>query len=244
VSQAIDRQGIARVVYRGRAAPLVSHDSPAGRAWHHPGLVPTASAPEASRRLLLEAGVGWREDGTLIDGEGRPVRFSILVSANNDTRRRIATLVQQDLAAVGITVDVAPFDPASLFQRVVGSLDYDAVLIELVPDDADPMAHVSTLVSGGSTHLWRLGEGQPTEEWERELDRVMREQGLSVDFERRRELYYRAQEIVARELPFVPLVSPNVLVVARAGLAGVRPSAVGEHLLWNAERLRWTQGSP
>jgi len=159
------------------------------------------------------------------------------VSSTSTTRQRIASVLQQDLAPLGITADVVPFDNPALLQRVVASFDYDAVLLELVPQDAEPMAYVSTLVSGGSSHVWRM-EGPPTG-WELELDRVMREQGLSPDPARRRSLYHRAQEIVATELPFIALVSPNVLVGARAGLAGTRPSVIGDHLLWNADELYW-----
>jgi peptide/nickel transport system substrate-binding protein len=238
VSLAIDRSSIARVVYRGRAAPLATHVSPAGGTWRHPALEPPRRDLEAARRELRQAGFRWRGDGSLVDAGDRPVRFSVLVSASSTTRRRIASLLQQDLAPLGITADVVPFDNASLLQRVVASFDYHAVLLELIPQDAGPMAYVSTLVSGGSSHVWKMGAAAPSE-WERELDRLMREQGLSPDPERRRELYHRVQEIVATELPFIPLVSPNVLVGARAGLRGLRPSVIGDHLLWNADELHW-----
>jgi peptide/nickel transport system substrate-binding protein len=238
VSLGIDRIGIARVVYRGLAAPLATHVSTANGAWRNPALEPPRRDLEAARRALRRAGFGWRGNSTLVDGAGRAVRFSVLVSASNTTRRRIASLIQHDLAPLGIAVDVVPFDHGSLLERVTASFDYDAVVLELQFHDAEPMAHFSTLVSGGSTHLWSLG-GEPVGDWEAELDRLMREQGMSVEAERRRELYYRVQEIVARELPFIPLVSPDVLVGTRAGLGGCRPSVLDHSLLWNADELYW-----
>jgi peptide/nickel transport system substrate-binding protein len=238
VSLGIDRMGIARVVYRGRAAPLATLDSPASGAWRNPALEPPRRDPEAARQALQEAGFRWRSDGALIDEDGQSVRFSILVSATSSTRRRIASLLQRDLAGLGISADTVPFDHRSLVERVVHSFDFDAVLLEVQPHDAGPMAHFGTLVSGGSTHLWRMGVG-PVNDWEAELDRLMEEEVVSVEPDRRRALYHRVQEIFARELPFITLVSPNVLVGRRVGLGGCRPSVLDHHLLWNADELYW-----
>ena len=38
VSSAIDRDGIVRLVYRGRASPIASHISPGNKLWFHPAL--------------------------------------------------------------------------------------------------------------------------------------------------------------------------------------------------------------
>lgn len=238
ISLGIDRAGIARVVYRGRAVPLATHELPVSDTWRMPTLEPPRHDPEAARQALRLAGFGWRHDGTLVDAEGDAVRFSILVSASSNTRRRIASLIQQDLVPLGITADVVPFEHRSLLERVMASFDYDAVVLELQVHETEPMAHFSTLVSGGGTHLWQMGDG-PVSEWEAELDRLMEEQELAVDPWRRRELYYRVQEVLARELPLIPLVTPHVLVGTRAGLAGSQPSILSHHLLWNADELYW-----
>jgi hypothetical protein len=45
------------------------------------------------------------------------------------------------------------------------------------------------------------------------------------------------QEIVATELPIVPLVSPHILVGADRRLGNFRPAVLAPYTLWNAEQL-------
>ena len=51
--------------------------------------------------------------------------------------------------------------------------------------------------------------------------------------------YDRVQELVATNLPLIPLVSPNVLVGAKEGLGNFRPAILDPYVLWNAEELFW-----
>ncbi len=100
VSQAIHRDDIARVVYLGHATPAYSFISPANTAWYNRNLAPPRTDVAAARAGLLRA--GFRLQGAqLVDADGHPVRFSILTNAGNDERLKMATLIQQDLSAVG-----------------------------------------------------------------------------------------------------------------------------------------------
>jgi peptide/nickel transport system substrate-binding protein len=95
-------------------------------------------------------------------------------------------------------------------------------------------------VSGGSTHLWDLrvkGGGKPAASWEQEIDRLMKQQMITLDPKRRKQLYDRVQELVAEQLPIIPLVSPNILVGAKASLGNVRPAILNDYVLWNAEQI-------
>jgi ABC-type transport system substrate-binding protein len=60
-----------------------------------------------------------------------------------------------------------------------------------------------------------------------------------LDRASRKKAYDRVQAIVAEQLPIVCLVSPNLLVGARDGLANVRPVVMDHQLLWNVEELFW-----
>ena len=50
---------------------------------------------------LQAAGFSQKQNGTLVDGSGQPVEFTILVSSSNVQRAQMATLVQDDLTAIG-----------------------------------------------------------------------------------------------------------------------------------------------
>jgi peptide/nickel transport system substrate-binding protein len=67
----------------------------------------------------------------------------------------------------------------------------------------------------------------------------MQRQTTMLDYKSRKRAYDRVQELVTTYDPVVCLVSPNVLVGAKASLAGIRPSVMRNSLLWDAEQLFW-----
>jgi peptide/nickel transport system substrate-binding protein len=237
ISSAIDRTSIVDLVYQSRAAALSSHVTAGNRLWRDPALAPTAYDVSKSRGLLRSAGFQWSPSGNLVDPTGQPVSFSLLVGAGNPARAMIATLLQDDLRKIGIDVQVVTLDFAAHLDRIFESFDYEASVLALGASDVDPTAELATLLSGGRMHVWRLGDEPAATEWEAEIDRLMLRQMTSTDSAERKRLYHRVQEIVATELPIVPLVSPHILVGADRRLGNFRPAVLAPYTLWNAEQL-------
>ncbi len=211
--------------------------TPGNKLWRNPTLTATAYDVSKSRELLQSAGFRWSTSGNLVDASGQPVSFSILVGAGNPARAMIATMLQDDLKKIGIEVQVVTVDFTALLDRIFGSFDYETSILALGASDVDPTAELATLLSGGEMHVWRLGEGPAATEWEAEIDRLMLRQMTSTDPAERRLLYNRVQEIVASELPIVPLASPHILVGADRRLGNFRPAVLAPYTLWNAEQL-------
>jgi peptide/nickel transport system substrate-binding protein len=236
ISLAVDRLAIARLAYGGRATPVVSHVTPGNRLWMDASLAPPAHDPAAARRLLAEA--GFRPGaGELFDLEGRPVQFSILTSAGNVPRTRMAALIQEDLRAIGIQVRVVPSEFRAMTERLLRARDYEAALLSLGGGDGDPGSEMNLWLSTGSLHLWDLGQSGPGTPWEAEIDALMQAQMTATDQAHRRRLYHRVQRLVAEHLPMIFLASPNVLVGVDVRLTGVRPGILEPQLLWNVEEI-------
>jgi peptide/nickel transport system substrate-binding protein len=92
-------------------------------------------------------------------------------------------------------------------------------------------------LSSGETHLWDLGETNPATPWEAELDHLMEAQMTTGEYSARKKLYDRVQEIVAQNLPFIFLLSPNILVGAQSTVGNFRPGILEPYGLWNADQL-------
>ncbi len=239
VSAVVDRAGIVRLVYRSRAATLATHVSPGNKAWFNSSIpAPVRSLPHA-RELLKAAGFSWKADNTLVDSSGQPVEFTILVSSSNTQRGQIATLVQDDLKAIGIAAHVVPLEVRSANDRVLNSHDYDAIVMGLVSGDADPTPDMNILMSNGQTHLWHLGEKAAATPWEAELDQLMQKQLVTLNYQQRKKIYDRVQEVLAQQLPMVYLTSPNILVGAQENLGNFHPAIIEQYTFWNAEELFW-----
>jgi len=242
VSRAIHRNDLARIAYEGHATPAWSFISPANTFWYDRSLTAQHTDVAAARATLTAA--GFRRQGSVLLGpQGHPVSFSILTNTGNAARLRMATLIQQDLGALGIEVTVVTLDFPALIDRLMHTQDYEACLLGLENVDPDPNAMMNIWLSSSPNHQWNPSEKTPATPWEAEIDRLMKLQASTGSDSVRREAVDRVQQIVADEQPFIYLVYPNLLVAASPRLEGVRPAVLEPHLTWNADRLR-LRGSP
>lgn len=237
VSLAMDRKGMARLVYGGRATPIWGNVTPGDKLWLNPNLPHPERSLEQARKLLQSAGFSWDSSGQLLDPRKRPVSFSVLVSSSNAQRTKLAAIAQDDLKHLGMDVQVVPMEFRALVDRLLNTKDYEAALMNLVNGDTDPTPEMNLWLSSGETHLWDLGETKPATPWEAELDQLMQAQMVSTSFAKRRKLYDRAQEIISQNVPLIFLLSPNILVGAQATVGNFQPAILEPYALWNADQL-------
>lgn len=237
VSAAIDRDGIVRLVYEGRATPLWSQVTPGNKLWLNTSLAQPAQSLEKARELLRSADFSWSSSGALLDPARQPVEFSILTSSSNAERTKMATLIQDDLSKLGMKVHIVPLDFQSMVDRLLNRFDYEAAIMGLASGDVDPTSDMNVWLSNGGTHLWNLTEAKPATPWETEIDQLMNEQLVTLNYGQRKQLYDRVQEIVADKLPVICLASPHVLVGASRRVGNFHPSILEPSALWNIDEL-------
>ena len=242
VSEAIHRADLARIAYSGHATPAYAFISPANTLWRNGNLkYPHEGAPDANR-LLAEAGFH-RAGDQLYDSAGHPVKFSILTNSGNAARQKMAAMIQQDLAAIGIHVTVVALDFPALIERLMHKQDYEACLLGLFDVEPDPTSMMNEWISSSPSHQWNPSEAAPATEWEAEIDRLMLLQASSSSPRVRKTAVDRVQQIVADQQPFIYLVYPNVLQAISPVLHGVQPSILSPGPVSNIDAIRREQGS-
>ena len=239
ISAAIDRGAIVRIVFKGRAEALWGPVTGGNRLWVNTALPKRPRSLDAARTALRSAGFSAREDGSLVDRDGVPVAFSLMVASSSAPRMQMATLVQDDLSELGMRVDIAPLEFRATVDRILNTKDYDAAIMGLVSGDADPNGDLNVWLSSGSTHMWRPSGSAPATTWEAEIDDLMRRQLVARSVESRKQLFDRVQAIISEHEPIVFLASPHILAAAKAGLAPFRPAILPHYTLWNVEELSW-----
>lgn len=237
VSAAIDRDGIVRLVYDGRATPLWGQVTPGNKQWVDLALPHPSRSLARARGLLKSAGFSWKWDGTLMDVRGNPVEFSILTSSSNAERTKMATIIQNDLSQLGMNIHVVSLDFGAMVDRLLNSFDYEAAVMGIASGDTDPTSEMNVWLSSGGTHLWHLNETKPATPWEVEMDRLMNEQLITLNYERRRRLYDQVQQIVQQNLPVICLASPAILAGAKDRVGNFDPAILDPYALWNVEEL-------
>ena len=240
VSHAVDRDGIARNVWLGLATALHSFVTPGNRAWLAADLPRYEYDLEKARALLREAGFqtrGTAEAPELYDAKGARVAFTILAPAGTKTRVDSAAVVQEDLRKLGMDVSVAPVENAQVGERINQTYDYEAVFFGTTVTEPDPSSYVPVLSSNSPLHFWHPKQAAPATDWERRIDELTAAQARETDAARRRELFREIQQIMAEQLPIIPVSSRHIPVAASPRVGNYRPSPLPPFSLWNAEEL-------
>ena len=242
ISHAIHRDDLCRVVYHGHAAAARGPFPPSNLFWFNQSLQPHSADPGLARRLLANAGFRYQGD-KLCDREGHAAEFSVVTSAGNQSRERMATLIQQDLAAIGIRLNVVTLDFPSLLERISKSFAYESCLLGLNNVDLDPDGQMNLWLSSSTQHAWNPMQPSPATPWEAEIDRLMREQASAATPAQRKTLFDRVQQIVSDQAPLLYLVNPSALVAVSPLLHGVRPSVMNPRVVWNVDELYLVTGT-
>jgi peptide/nickel transport system substrate-binding protein len=236
ISESINREDIARVVYRGHARPAASWISPANKFWFNAKLQPHPFDQKSALQMLAHEGFRL-QSGVLRDSGGHAVEFSVITNAGNKARERMATMMQQDLAGIGVRLNVVTLDFPSLIERIAHSFNYEACLLGLVNDDLDPNAQMNVWLSSAENHQWNPSQKTPATAWEAEIDTLMHSQASTFDAKKRKQAIDRVQEIVWQQEPFIYLVNKNALSAVSPNLHNAHPVALRPQVYWNIDEL-------
>ena len=236
VSQSINREDLARIVFRGYAHPAVGWISPANKFWFNANLRPRAFDQKAALALLVQDGFHLK-DGVLYDRTGHAVEFSVITNAGNKSREQLATMIQQDLLGIGIHLNVVTLDFPSLIERITRTFNYESCLLGLTNNDLDPNTQMNVWLSSAENHQWNPNEKSPATEWEAEIDKLMRTQASTLDRKKRKQAVDRVQQIVWEQEPFIYLVNKDALSAVSTKLQNVHPVVLRPQIYWNVDQL-------
>jgi len=208
IALAIDRERIVRTIWKGRA-DLVSSILPPGSWASDPDLPPAPFDPARARRLLDDAGF---PDP---DGEGPLPRLRLTYkTSQNEVRRRVATVIQEQLRQAGISVEIQSLEWGTFFSDIKkGNFQlYSLTWVGI----ADPDIFHHAFHSGSAPPDGANRGGYSDAEVDRLTEAARREPSR----EKRREMYRRVQRILDRDLPVFPLWAGRNLLVRDRRLAG------------------------
>lgn len=237
ISYAADRQAMVNAVYLGAGVPIYGPVTPGNRTWYSASAPRYDHNPAKARELLGSIGLSDRNgDGMLEDGADKPVRFSIITQRGHTIRERTASVLQEQLRAVGIAVDLVALDDGAIFQRWTDG-DYEAIYFGVQSGSLDPALNPDFWLSSGAFRFWNPRQPQPANEWERQMDDVMRRQMAALDTGTRQRLFADAQRLFGEELPAIYFVAPKVMLAVSPRVSNPQPSPRYPHLLWSADTL-------
>ena len=213
---AIDREAIVKYLRRGFAAPAVGVLPPMSWAFRRDVFQFRHDPAEAGR--LLDA-AGYPDP----DGTGpRPRMTLTLKTSTAEVYRVQAAAIQQDLARVGIALQIRSQEFATLQRDMVaGNFQmYTAQFVGVTdPDMLRLLYHSSQVPRAG---INRVHYRNPA------VDSLIDRASSAMSDAERGALYGQIQEAVARDVPYIPLWYKTNVAVFQPDLQGVRLSAIAD----------------
>jgi peptide/nickel transport system substrate-binding protein len=198
VAYAIDRQPFIHYLQRDLARPAYSILPP--ESWAYDGDVPHYDHdPEKARQLLDQAGY------PPVDG----VRFHLTMkTSTEESTRLLAAVLQQQLRAVGIALDIRTFEFATFFSDVTRG-SYQLHSLRWVGGNEDPdifeyVFHSAKFTPNGANRTYYSNP---------RADALIDQARSDLAQGKRKTLYAELQQILAEDLPYIDLwYQDNVLV--------------------------------
>ncbi len=208
----IDREAIRCSLERCLAV-VRGQPWPPGHPAEDPVIRPWPFDPAAALALLAEA--GWTDadgDGRL-EKAGSPLRFTFLVAAQSKVLQQAATIVQQDLAAAGIVMDIAILD-WSVFSERTRKHEFDVASVSWSLRWENDFHGVFSAEGAQNYGQWR----------HLEADRIVREARSILDDGARNAEFRKLSAILHAEQPYTFTFSYLVVSLVSRRVVGARPS--------------------
>jgi len=221
LARAINKQDIIKGALLGLGMPTIGPYKPG--TWVYDTTIKDYAYDPAAAKAELAA-AGWTDrngDGILEDASGRLFVFTILTNQGNDQRVKAATIIQSELAALGIKVDIRTVEWASFIKEFVEKGNFDALILgwTITQDpDAYDVWHSSRAVPGG---LNFIDYKNP------EVDALLERGRHTVDQAKRKKIYDAFQQILHRDQPYLFLYAPYALPILSARIQNVVPAPAG-----------------
>lgn len=219
IAYAIDRQSVIDGILLGLGRPCTGPFSDVSWAYN-----PRAKSydydPNLARRMLADA--GWKDnngDGVL-EKDGRPFRFTIMTNQGNNERIRTAEIIQQNLKAVGIAVDIRVMEWQAFLEQI-DKRSFDAMILGW------SMSRDPDLYDIWHSSKTKKGEYNFIGYKNAEVDRLLVEGRRIFDIHERKKIYYRIHEILAEEQPYAFLYVPDMTPIVHKRFKGIKVEPLG-----------------
>ncbi|MBJ6727487.1 peptide-binding protein [Geomesophilobacter sediminis] len=219
ITSAINKQEIIQGVLFGMGQVARGPYKPGTWAWN-PNIRDFDYNPARAMQLLREAGWVMGKDGILVK-DGKRFSFTILTNQGNDQRIKAAQIMQQRLKAVGIDVKIRVLEWASFLTNFIDTGRFEAVLLGWTIGQDPDLYDVWHSSKTGPKELNFIRFKNP------EVDRLIVEGRGTFDQNKRRECYYKIQDILAFEQPYTFLYVPDALPAVSSRFRGIEPAPAG-----------------
>ncbi|UOD34780.1 peptide-binding protein [Deferribacteraceae bacterium V6Fe1] len=189
--------------------------------WYNPNVKKYEYNIEKAKSLLAEAGFKDTDNDGILEKDGLKLKFTIITNQGNSSRSMVAEILQNSWSKIGAKVDIRILEWATFINEYIDKRDFDAVIlgwsIPLEPDLYD-IWHSSKCEGKNLNFICYQNS---------EVDKLIEEGRVEFDFEKRKAIYDKIQEILAEEQPYTFLYVGESLIALNNRFENVEPAPAG-----------------
>lgn len=216
IAYAIDREKIIRELLGGQAK--VAHSILPEASWAYSAPVKYNYDPARSKQLLQEAGY-----------KGEMIRFKYL--SGSSAVSLYSQVIQDSLKNAGINVEIETLEDNTLREQLKQG-QFQMNTAQWIGGNQDPI-FLRDLFDSDEFPDKKANGRNRSRYSNPEFDKIVREAVNTTDKARAAELYAKAQEIVANDLPYLPLWYPANMVIASKRMNNIKNVAINASGDWS-----------
>ncbi len=220
ISYAINKNEILEGVLQGLGEVATGPYKPG--TWQYNSAVKTYPYdPEKAKALLKEAGWVDTDGDGILEKAGKQFEFTVILNQGNNERRKTAEIIQRRLTEVGISIKLRVLEWATFINEYIDKKNFDATILGwTIGQDPD----LFDVWHSSKTNFKELNFISYKNE---EVDRLIMEGRHTFDRKKRKQAYFRIQEIFAEDQPYVFLYVPYALPIIHKRFQGIEPAPAG-----------------
>ncbi|HLQ63050.1 MAG TPA: peptide-binding protein [Candidatus Acidoferrales bacterium] len=216
---ALNRQAIADALYFKQATVANTSMPPASWAYNKDNK-PVYNFDKAKAQSMLDA-AGWKVgSGGIREKSGSPFKFEMITNAGNKVRENLLVVLQQQWKDVGI-------------EAIPKYVDFNKVLVPAITDTRKFdvfMVGFSWGVDPDQSALWHSRNAGPggfngAGYRNPEMDKVLDDAVGTLDQSKRKQLYFKMQQILSEDQPAPILTFPNAILGTTKRVQNYNPNA-------------------
>ncbi|MCX8012011.1 MAG: ABC transporter substrate-binding protein, partial [Desulfobacterota bacterium] len=157
----------------------------------------------------------------VIEKYGNPFEFTVITNQGNTERKKVAEIIQRRLAEVGIKMNIRILEWATLINEYIDKKNFEATILGWTIGQDPDLFDIWHSSKTNFKELNFISYKNP------EVDRLIMEGRYTFDREKRKQAYFRIQEILAEDQPYVFLYVPYALPIIHKRFRGIEPAPAG-----------------
>ncbi|HWB97179.1 MAG TPA: ABC transporter substrate-binding protein, partial [Bryobacteraceae bacterium] len=233
----MDKDAILNDIFYGNDIPTESYLPQ--QSWAYDPNLPKHVFDVAKANALLDQ-AGWKHGSDGIRKKnGVRLSFDCSTVAGNHLREQTQQFLQQGWQKIGAELSIKNYPAAVVWGDFWRKSQFQSTIVGAIfsigsdPDASDRLGSWNIPV--------KTGTGSNTMQYANlEVDRLLHESVATLDQEKRRQNYWRVQELVRKDLPFLPIAQQKSTEGTKVKVQGYQPNINYRSNCWNARDWKWS----